>query len=376
MSSRLHLPSLTVEGFRGIPFLKLPSLGRVTLLVAKNSTGKTTVLEAIRIYASRGDNRSLFNLIDTREEFVLGYDEEGDEMLFPDFASLFHGHGSVSEDKSPTSIKISDGQPPHRLSLGLFDADKHKKSKVVDFGTIHPKVLRVSVGQHERTVPIGPVDYHERRRPYQMYRLRMNANPETWPKPIVTQSLGPGLPDNDYITRLWDEVALTDAEDFVTETLRMVVGNKLERLAVIGELSGPYRSLGRRFVARHTSFSRPIPLRRLGDGAQRLLGIALALANCQNGILLIDEVENGIHYSLQPALWRMIFDAAERGNLQVIAATHSWDCLSSFANAASESETSTDGVLYRLERVGSDLRSVSFGGEDLSVAAKQMIEVR
>ncbi len=105
-----------------------------------------------------------------------------------------------------------------------------------------------------------------------------------------------------------------------------------------------------------------------------MFGISLALANCRDGILLIDEVENGIHHSVQPELWRMIFRAAEDSNVQVVAATHSWDCIASFAVAAVESPS--DGTLYRLERVGDDLHAIRYSEEDLEVAAQQRIEVR
>ena len=50
----LHLPDLTIKGFRGIEALSIPRLGRVTLLAGRNSVGKTTVLEAVQVYAARG----------------------------------------------------------------------------------------------------------------------------------------------------------------------------------------------------------------------------------------------------------------------------------------------------------------------------------
>ena len=53
-NGRLHLPDLLVTGFRGIERLSIPRLGRVTLLAGRNGAGKTTVLDAVRVYASRG----------------------------------------------------------------------------------------------------------------------------------------------------------------------------------------------------------------------------------------------------------------------------------------------------------------------------------
>ena len=48
-----HLQSLSIEGFRGIKELSIPRLGRATLLAGRNGVGKTTVLAAVRGYASR-----------------------------------------------------------------------------------------------------------------------------------------------------------------------------------------------------------------------------------------------------------------------------------------------------------------------------------
>ena len=375
MASRLHLPSLTVEGFRGIRALELPEFGRVTLLAGKNSIGKTAILEAVRLFASRGDHRTLYDLLDNREEFVTGSDENGDETVFPDFASLFHGHDPDNDDKHPPTIRISARPAPHGLSLQLVDADERRELPSLYSEDTLPKDLRVSVGKRRRNFPVRPMGYYERfGRRYYPSRVREGRNPDAWPDPIVFESVGPGLPDNDKVTRLWDEVVLTRAEEFVTKTLRLVVGDKLERLAVIGDPDRLTRTRGRRVVATLNPRSIRIPLKRLGDGAQRLLGIAVALANCRNGILLIDEVENGIHHSIQPEFWHMIFSAAKESNVQVVAATHSWDCIASFATAANE--TPEVGTLIRLERFGDDLDAIHYSEEDLETAARQRIEVR
>ncbi len=56
----------------------------------------------------------------------------------------------------------------------------------------------------------------------------------------------------------------------------------------------------------------------------------LALTTCENGIVLIDEIENGLHYSVQEEMWKMIFEIAEHLNVQVFATTQSIDAIKAF----------------------------------------------
>ncbi len=368
----LHLPSLSIKGFRGIHALELPELGRVTLLAGVNGVGKTTVLDAIRFYASRGDGRVLLDLIDTREEFMQGMDDDGDVVLYPDFGSLFHAYDPLEADK-PSPVRISAQPQPDSLSLRLVEPAKDEQPPDTLFLEPHPQDLSIMIGGHRERLPASPMAYYgPRRRFLGPPRGRAPRRPDSRPAPIHFESLGPGLLGNPDVARLWDGVVLTEAEELATDALRLVVGKRLERLTVVGEGNG--RGAGRRVVAKLASWSVPVPMKRLGDGANRLLAIALALANCRGGILLMDEVENGIHYSVQANMWRMVFGAAEAANVQVIAATHSWDCVVGFAAAAEESPA--DGWLYRIERFEGGVEAVGYSESNLTVAARQRTEVR
>ena len=64
----LHLPDLLIRGFRGIGELAIPRLGRATLLAGRNGAGKSTVLEAVRVYAARGGSAALSGLLRDRDE--------------------------------------------------------------------------------------------------------------------------------------------------------------------------------------------------------------------------------------------------------------------------------------------------------------------
>ena len=373
MTSRLHLPALSIEGFRGIGALKLPEIGRVTLLTGQNGVGKTTVLDAIRCYASRGEPRVLVDLVADREEFVAGYDEDGDVVQYPNFESLFRDDGPHTRAANTPLLRIRSSPVRHDLTVRLVDAEEDTESPELLPPEASPKDCLVEVGKHKRKFAANPMRFSPRRKGLARPFLRRPSR-DSWIPPIQLESLGPGLLPNDDAARLWDNVTLTKAENIAIDALRLVVGETLERIAVVADEFNPFSSGRRRFVAKLSSSSVPVPLKRLGDGANRLLTIALALANCNNGILLIDEVENGIHYSIQPALWRMVFGAAKAGNVQVVAATHSWDCIVGFAAAAAE--TPVDGAMFRLERFDEDLHAIRYPEEKLVVAAQQRTEVR
>ena len=119
----------------------------------------------------------------------------------------------------------------------------------------------------------------------------------------------------------------------------------------------------------------PLPLYSLGDGMLRTLGIALALVNAKDGLLLIDEFENGLYYTVQPELWRFIFQVARRLNVQVFATTHSWDCIEAFQKAAGVDQED-EGLLIRLESKKGEITAMLYDKQELGIATREQIEVR
>ena len=107
----------------------------------------------------------------------------------------------------------------------------------------------------------------------------------------------------------------------------------------------------------------------------RMLGIALALVNAKDGMLLIDEVDTGLHYSVLPDLWKLIFEVAHRLNVQVFATSHSWDCIQAFQQAA-DANKDEEGVLVRLETQEGEVAAVTFDERMLNIATREHIEVR
>ncbi len=125
----------------------------------------------------------------------------------------------------------------------------------------------------------------------------------------------------------------------------------------------------------------PVPVEFLGiyiEGMNRLFGITLALVNARDGFVLVDEVESGLHYSVQPDMWRLVLRVSHGLSIQVFATTHSWDCVEAFQRAAGENKEE-EGVLVSLRRKDSQpdqISAVLFDEPKLAVATRENIEVR
>ena len=383
--SALHLPSLSISGFRGIDELTIERLGRVTLLAGKNSVGKTTVLDAVRVYAARGHTRVLDELLESRQELAIAISEDVNRRnrFLPDFVALFHGR-SVS---SSSCISIGPKSTSDQLQIVENSLNEEQVSRIAEHLSIYvtrgySQAFKVVFQDVELLLPwLLPVQGSAAARTVERYsegaylyswNLMMGF---AWPPPIGCQSLGSGLLADEDIMRYWSAVALTDDEERAMDALRLIFGNDLERVALVRNDEPTGKEFVQRVVAKLRGQSRPVPLQSLGDGALHLAGVVLALANSRDGFLLIDEAENGIHHSVQRDLWHMVLKAAEANNVQVIATTHSFDCVRGFAQAMAECE-GIEGALVRLERQDGHLRAVEYSERNLKAAAKSHIEVR
>ena len=169
---------------------------------------------------------------------------------------------------------------------------------------------------------------------------------------------------------MWDRIALSEGEKAVVEALRIID----PRISAVSMVGGDSSRQQRRAIVRAEGIPRPVPLRTFGDGLNRLFGIALSLVNAKDGLLLIDEFENGMHHTVQTDAWRAVFKLASRLDIQVVATSHSWDAIEAFQKAASESLE--DGVLIRLSRKGEDIIPTLFRKDELAIATRDRIEVR
>ena len=108
---------------------------------------------------------------------------------------------------------------------------------------------------------------------------------------------------------------------------------------------------------------------------RRLLALSLSLIRAEHGVLLIDEIDTGLHYSVMGQMWHLVTEAARRANVQVFATTHSQDCVRGLAWLCESFPGLRNEV--SLQKIHSDLEeAVALDGEHVVLAVDQGMEVR
>ena len=147
----------------------------------------------------------------------------------------------------------------------------------------------------------------------------------------------------------------------------------LEDLASIAdELTGTGRDSPGGVVLRLDGVPGRVPIGSMGDGMWRMLGLALSVADADGGVLLVDEIDTGLHYSVMEDMWRMLGKAVANWPVQVFATTHNDDCRKSLAAI---SKSAADGVtIQRIDRSRGE--AVRLSPNAIVAAAERNIEVR
>jgi predicted ATPase len=372
------LESFEVKNFRLFKRLEARQLGRVNLLVGQNNSGKSALLEAIEVYVSNGAPRTLMNLISAREETWYGKAQEESRRQFGNpLRHLFYGHRLP--DVGGEGVTLGPGS---KRDEQLHITTAAFKTITTEGGIIQRRRLSPSdLGHADGEDMLGLIAQEgdrerlivwlNRERDYQDLRLRARSGLDIEAKCPIQVVPTRNMSAN-HVANLWDSLGLTDLASEVYEGLNLIDRSKITGIQFV---ENTVSSRERVALARTPGVPEPLPLRSMGDGTTRLFQIILALVSAKDGVLLIDEFENGLHWSVQGKAWKTIFRLAGRLNVQVFATTHSRDCIRGFAEAWEQDKD--NGTFMRLT-VGLEgqVRAKLYAPETLADALETEVEIR
>jgi hypothetical protein len=356
---------IKIQNFRRFSQYEVNGLKRVNLLVGRNNCGKTTILEAAGFLGSMGDLAYLSKLARIRRELV--YTVENQMLVsYPDVRHLFHGHSLAPgidfrlESRGielVTRVPLRGEIPPEDFSFSS--------------PAMNQLYLRVTCA-----TPVGGPD--------QLTKLGEDGALEEWGSNRHPRSKSGHYDDeseirylttfpctDEELSQMWDKVLLNSRESEIVDAMQALD----PRFTGIHFLSGPLPNQRSRPVVGLEGFEKRVPLGSQGEGLRRLLTIVVAMLNAENGMLLIDEIDTGLHYSILDEMWKLVVQAAIQSDVQVLATTHSLDCIRGLAQLCQSHPELADHVaLHKIEpELG---EAVTLLADQIVVADEQDIEVR
>ena len=297
------IKNIDIKNFRGIDHLRIDDFSRVNVFLGQNSSGKSSVLECILLLMgmSNPDLPQAINAIRSRSF-----------SNFADLGYLFHNYDLKM--KPEIAAELFDEAKRH-LSLEMTYTFDEKSQSIVQDGHILTSETKtflntlrmafdIESGQNKTSyecgITVNPQGLISNKKMAEGYLEKISVA-------FISSDLAAGNPANDLI-----ELTKRKKKDIVTERLQYF-DNRITTLEILNNVA--YVGL--------EGIDQLLTVNMQGDGLRRYLNIVAASANPVNNILLIDEIENGLHYSAYKKLWEAIFALAVGTNKQIFVTTHS-----------------------------------------------------
>ena len=351
--------NIEIKNFRGIDHLKIDDFARVNVFLGQNNSGKTSVLECLLLMMgmSNPDLPQALNKLRSRNNYA----GVGDARYM--FNNL------VLSRLPEISAELFDDEKRH-LKLGLLyvfndkevSAEQNGPLPVTDtMGLINTLEMLFDLTQGEET---------------RNYRSSLTFNQAG---AITGRELAKGYIEKQFVSLITADLLVGSLVNDLSELFKRKQKDLIvERLANFDKTIYTIDILNNDIYIGFEGLNELLPLGMTGDGLRRYLNIVAASANPMTNIILIDEIDNGLHYSAYKKLWEAIFALATATNKQVFVTTHSKETLCYLNEMLEENPGyQKDMRLYTIVRAqNKDHQAYKNTYEGLSGACANDIEIR
>jgi predicted ATPase len=343
------LTSIHIQGFKGFKDTLIAPLRKVNLILGGQNVGKTSLLEAVYLGASEAEKwQQLPMLLRVAE----GRDSERYLQ-------------SVFGKKDAWLVDLTDDQERVLRTTNNTKSGNGKFFDLIEVNHDGVNVRRLIKGydigfQNEIFAAFVKGDRKDLRIPEDAAKSVSFINP---------LAVSVHLPNQVDVAQLFDKTIMARKKKILLDMLRRID----PRLEDMHSLSPDGEQ---RIYVELEGDGEALPLPQLGHGFSRLVHLYCSLLVTDAKLALIDEVENGIHYSSLPTLFQGIQDIAAKHDVQTLMTTHSWDCIRAAYKTFADAGKLEDFQLIRLERDNDNIRAVVINDEMLETVMEAGYEVR
>lgn len=355
-----------LKNYKNFELLKLDNLKRINVLSGKNNTGKTSVLEAVFMFYDRASAdltfkssiwrgvrnieltpshlwQTLFHDFDLNKVIEIEVKDSGHTGL----ARYAHIKDALQKISTPVSNTFNN----KIITSGSDNIAESLKATYLDDG--------VSSGETSFFIANNQINMN-------INHLKTSKKETTF---LYSAARGNGIDDAARIGKLDIESGLGELVEYLK-----IIEPRLRGVSVIP-------SAGQTLIYGDVGLKRKIPLSSMGDGINKLLSILVTLLTTANGIVLLDEIENGIHYSYFPEIWNVIDKVSRDKKTQLFITTHSSDVLKGLSKYWSDnqddlSKDDKDTCFIRLDEVNKVITPKYYDSSSLSAAIDRDWDVR
>ena len=356
------ITKLEIDNFRGHKHLEMDGISPITLVTGTNNVGKSSVLEALYLFNDHSSPGVFSTMAGLRgaltESVVKSWEvlfhrmnvEEGlklsIEMDKKDHASLLY---KKSSDYAPLVQSKADGFIPGSNPTGaklpylLEYTYKHGEYGERGVFDINGNGLFVNI---ETT-------------------LQQNER-EKMPFTILVT---PMVPRMAYELMEWvGGMEISGKKDLSLEVLKLIDPD------IIDIFSATQNGQAQLYIKKKSNGV--LPLKYAGDGLVRLFYIMTAIMSNTYSLVLIDEIENGFHYSMYEKIWESLSKAAKNSSCQIIATTHSYENIEACVRGVDKADRKDDFSVHRLDYGADFTRDHRYDFEMAEMAVRSKLEVR
>lgn len=365
--------TLKIENFRGIKSLEIDDLARVNLFVGENNCGKTTVLEAafllsgiskpgLMIEMQNGRGITLTEESDIKDFF---YNRSSEKGLMLSGAQV---KGKRDLKVSPLYGILQSSQVRGILAppIVLENGDSGRDQKILTKASVTGQSL---IGLKYQFAVIDLVSRKNRQCQAEIrWTEAGDVRFSTFLDPDYKESMsGSGLYlGSKYDPRLVDRMLNKKQKDLLLNALNSI-DPKVKDIKV--GLQG--------IVSVDIGLDSFVPINLLGDGIVRVLSILSGINGVSDGMLFVDEIENGLHVKTMEHAWNVMLDQSGNANAQIFLTTHSRDAIEGLRGALDKNEFSDAVACYRLVKFPDDVvRAYRYSGEELGMALDSKTDIR
>lgn len=344
------LEKLEINNFRGIKKLNFDSFKNINIFTGKANVGKTSVLEAIYMIL-RINAESMVTISDLRD--IVGYDDI--------FESLFYDYNLKN------SIKLNALINNYKIDIRI-KPNINNRSITVPLGNQISKNDINFVNSLQFDIKNGKTSTYN----IIVEKINNTVNFQV----LSANKININIEDNvEFIAEYY-------SKNNLYKNLKNILEKKKEKEELheycrqFNDNIEDIRFIDNKIVIETNNLEHTLNLKTMGKGFQTYLTIIASMV-AGNKYILIDEIENGIHYEIMKVLIKNITDLSKKYNLQFFITTHSKEFLQTL-NKFTKNNNYSDMIsvfnLYHDKE--KDIKAVRFTQENFSHSMETDSEIR